>query len=366
MNSPEIFNQLRTRLANAIAQRDHVPALDAIPTSPWLAMALLQKAIRRGRADLALRAAATLLIDAPDRLWRRVGGITFEDVGLGDLDAAGLVTASLAGKRLRASLGGEWGVASLLVTRMANAKKCRAADDLLMCAERHPAFAQRRRELAERSTRDLLRIAVGTSCIIERALALWYALGTDGRRSALIPRRGQPGAVFDYLCEVGFPHTVVEVAREGYRKTGEVLCALVALLSSEQRPTTPVVADDEFPPEEMIGEVPSWALDMYSREGRSALTHLIGGSSQTAAWVREHVAGPERVKFLGNVLFAVEGGLMTRRLRWPTGDRLRQLVDTECQSHCRDASEVLALMRADIPILNDIRRRLHGGLGHAN
>lgn len=31
-------------------------------------MSKLQKAVRRGRADLALNAAATLLRDAPDRL----------------------------------------------------------------------------------------------------------------------------------------------------------------------------------------------------------------------------------------------------------------------------------------------------------
>ena len=69
MNGPELFTQIRTQLASAIAQRDRVPRLNPIPMTPWLAMALLQKAIRRGRGDLALRAAATLLIDAPERLW---------------------------------------------------------------------------------------------------------------------------------------------------------------------------------------------------------------------------------------------------------------------------------------------------------
>ena len=43
--------------------------------SPWLAMSAMQKAIRRGREDLALGAAATLLRDAPDKLWRRIGCI---------------------------------------------------------------------------------------------------------------------------------------------------------------------------------------------------------------------------------------------------------------------------------------------------
>src|SRR6476469_3520090 len=73
MNGPEFFNQIRTQLAGAIARRDQVPAFNPIRVSPWVAMALLQKAIRRGRTDFALQAAATLLLDAPDRLWRRCG-----------------------------------------------------------------------------------------------------------------------------------------------------------------------------------------------------------------------------------------------------------------------------------------------------
>jgi hypothetical protein len=47
--------------------------------SPWVAMSAMQKAIRRGREDLALSGAATLLRDAPDKLWRRLGCIAYED-----------------------------------------------------------------------------------------------------------------------------------------------------------------------------------------------------------------------------------------------------------------------------------------------
>jgi hypothetical protein len=57
--------------------------------SPWVAMSAMQKAIRRGREDLALSAAATLLRNAPDKLWRRVGCIAYEDVGVASLAAAG-------------------------------------------------------------------------------------------------------------------------------------------------------------------------------------------------------------------------------------------------------------------------------------
>jgi hypothetical protein len=198
--------------------------------SPWMAMSAMQKAIRRGREDLALRAAATLLRDAPEKLWRRIGCIAFEDVGVACLDAVGLATVALAGKQVRAALGGDWAVASCIVSELCQAAKCRAADDLLMACELHPAYAEARAELPYLATGDLIAVATGQGSVKERALALWYALGTDRRRSTLVSRRGEPRLVFDYLCEIGWPHSIVEVAREGFRRTGEMLCPLVALL----------------------------------------------------------------------------------------------------------------------------------------
>ena len=63
-------------------------------------MSAMQKAIRRGESDVALRAAATLFRDAPDRLWRRLGGIAFEDIGCADFEAVSLTVAALSGKPL--------------------------------------------------------------------------------------------------------------------------------------------------------------------------------------------------------------------------------------------------------------------------
>ena len=108
------------------------------------------------------------------------------------LGAVRLTTASLGGKQPRAALGGEWAVASCLVAEMCRAPKCRAADDLLMACELHPDYAEARAELPYLTTRDLITVATGQASIHERALALWYALGTDRDRSMLARRGGRP------------------------------------------------------------------------------------------------------------------------------------------------------------------------------
>ena len=199
----------------------------------WVALSAMQKAkrSRRGREDLALSAAATLLRDAPEKLWRRIGCVAFEDVGVANLDAVGLTTVALGGKQVRAALGGEWAVASCIVSELCRVPKCRAADDLLMACELHPAYAVARAKLPDLTTRDLIAVATGEARVAVRALALWFALGTGRRRSSLANRRGEPRLVFDYLCEAGWPHSIVEIAREGFRRTGEMLCPFVALLS---------------------------------------------------------------------------------------------------------------------------------------
>jgi hypothetical protein len=63
MNGPVILNNARELLAHEIfGYRELKPS--PLKISPWLAMSLLQKAVRRGESELAQRAAATLLLIA--------------------------------------------------------------------------------------------------------------------------------------------------------------------------------------------------------------------------------------------------------------------------------------------------------------
>lgn len=364
MNGPEILHLVRRDLQHAVARRSKLPAPNPMAASPWVAMSAIQKAIRRGREDVALSAAATLLRDAPERLWRRLGVIAYEDVGLASLDAVGLATAALGDKRVREDLGGEWPVASCIICALAHAPKCRAADDLLMSCELRPTYAQARADLPLLTTRDLITVATGGGEIHERALALWYALGTDRRSPGLALRRGEPKLVFDVLCEAGWPHSAVEIAREAFRCTREVLCPLVALLACEPRGSGEILGDD-LPPGTMIGDAPSWALDLHTRDGRAAFARFLQTSAPSAIWVRRHVKPGRRVAFFGHCVFRVEGGLVDRRLRWPLGDALRREGDLECSApECADATEILALTREDIPRLNEARAEIFGRTRH--
>ncbi|TPI28457.1 hypothetical protein FJW08_20490 [Mesorhizobium sp. B3-2-1] len=360
MNGPDILASLRDELTQQLLH--HEPPgpdpLDGI--SPWVAMALLQKAIRRGHRQFALQAAATLLRQSHDGFWRRCAVTAFEDVGVADLDTISLVVAALAGKTFRAKVGGDWAVGSFIVERLVDARKCRSADDLLMLSERHPAYEHLRLGLTYRTISELLGIVRSDAPLPKRALALWYGLGTDRCRSPhLRSRKGSPQIVFDDLCEAGHPHTLVEIAREGFRRTGQVLCSLVVLLASLKPEQPTVIEDDDFPPEIMCGPLPSWALDVYSREGQRALKQFLGRDCDTAHWVRSHVPPAQRIKFIGDILFAVEGERLRNHYRWPVADELRRSWEIECQGpYCPNATEIISLLRADISLLNEERQHV--------
>jgi hypothetical protein len=361
VNGPEIHKLIEDNLRAAIARLGPLPDPQPIPSTPWVTMSLLQKSIRRGREDLALRAAATLLWRWPDRLWRRLGCIAAEDIGLGSVEALGITTAALTGKKFRADLGGAWPVARCVVSELVRAPKCRAADDLLTACADSPAYAADRDALRGLPSRELVEIACGAGLIQERALALRFALGEGPRGLGLTRRWRDAPMVFERLCEAGWPHSMVEVASLGFRRTGESLSPCVALLSREfAAPTT--IEPDEMPPETMIGSAPSWAYDIFTREGRAAYANFLRTDARAAAWLRRHVPAGRRVKFLGHIVFRVEGGLVDRRLRWPLADTLRREADVECSApECFDATEILDLVRGDVPALNEARLEVVGG-----
>ena len=366
MTDTDNFDDMRETLAVAV-ETYSVPTPEPLDINPWLAMSLLQKAIRRGRNDLAQRAAATLLWTSPDRLWRRLGIIAVEDVGLGDLAAVRLVVPALVGKRARADLGGEWPVASYLVARLSQAAKCRAADDLVMVATRHPAYVQARLELGHHCRQELMGIVAGSCPLVHRAMALMYLLGTDGRHQRhLVRRRGHPQAAFEALGRAGCSPTLVDLAQVLFQKTREPLAPLVALLSRERGWEARVTLDDTIPPEVMIGEVPGWALDMFTREGRAALSRFLRGRTKAGGWISANIAPSARLDLLSNLVFYLEGGISKQRLRWPIGDALHRRAQIECLGEgCPDATEVLGLLRADFAALNRTRRESIGGSTHA-
>lgn len=362
MTNPENQKQCMAELAAAMSDWPQATiSVRSLRISPWLAMSLLQKSIRRGEAAFALSAAATLLSSAPDKLWRRLRVAAFEDIGVADLEAVSLALAGTSSKRTRMALGGNWRVASFLAMRLANAKKCRSADDLLMTLLDHPDYQHDRLKLTFQTTSDLMKTATGNDDIVTRAIALCYALGTDRwNPNSLRHRKRHPAYCFSQMLDKGFPHCVLELAQRGFNGVREPLPVLMSLLSREcPGPTHHSCETDEFPETVMVGEVPGWAVDQYAREGKEALRRFLAGKTATALWIRRNIHPRQQLRFLGGIVFRAEGGLLKDRIRWSLGDRLRHQMNIEANGcGVADAAEPLALMKNDFSALNEERKNV--------
>ena len=175
MTTEETLEQFRSELArDLIADRDTRTPFNPTPYGIHIASSGLQKAIRRGDTDAALRSAARLLEDDPARFWRRLVVIVFEDIGIADVDLVGQVPAVSGQKRWRAAHGGEWFVAAHLVTRCCSADKERTVDDVLHLVEFDDRLAEHRKCWGHADIDRLLEfLGHDDLSLPEKALAAW-------------------------------------------------------------------------------------------------------------------------------------------------------------------------------------------------
>lgn len=380
MDQADVMKAIKAELDSVVYKTEPPEHAETLPrqSSPWLAASVLQKAVRRGDTSWALAASDHLLRIGPDRLWRRVLVIAFEDVGIANLGLVGKIATACEFRRHYEQRGQSRHVLRALTAAMCRSTKCRAADDLHVVIENEPQGAGVKRDWTELQFPDLINCVVdGCLPTDERAAALWLALGTQRKGVDSLPiRRGQPKATFQSLIDHGWPHSLVTVANAGYLRTGEAICGFVPLLwdiwvqagtqngtaGSLVSDTTPVqVAGGPTPkrlPTSYALGVPSYALDWFCREGRNALAAFLRSGSPTARLIHRHLPPMAQMDALGSLIFRVESSVVDQRLDWPTGIGLMDRADhSVARAFGADANVILNQMRADLPLLDAIRAR---------
>jgi len=332
-----------------------VPTVEPLPVSPWVAMSAMQKGIRRGDVDLATRAAATLLKSDPAKLWRRLVGIVFEDVGLGSLETVRLVTAA-TDRSARQQFGGDWAVSSLLVERMCAAPKCRATDDLFLTISHHHELAELRASLAGVDLTEHLSRISERGALLGASLSVLHASGV--RWTGQVPGQASDAkSAFAAMRSEGADHSIVALASQGFRVTREALPPLLPLLSLARSFGDRTTQDDEFP-SVVVGRngLPTYVYDAFSWEGKAALSRFLKRDTATGRWLRKHITAERRFSVLAGGLFRIDGGLVRQRVMWPCAMTLRWLADSGYHSmKLSDPAAFLDMIRADLPTIDEER-----------
>ena len=279
-----------------------------MPCDRWIARSALQKAIRRGEPEIALQALAALLVQHPAGLWRDLTIIAIEDVGVPGMDTIARVVSAGRNRPWRRRMGGEWVVASALVQRMAEGTHCQAVCDLLMRLENDPAWDKARVSALEADIPELARDLVDSTRPLEVRAAAALALGGG---LAEEQRFHQPTAIFEALGSLGRSTHVVATAQAAWKISRNPMALLLPLVWLEWMKLEPVeVRDDDLPALNLIGSIPTSAIDQFTRAGQSVIrAYLNADPNMRALLDAAGVLSAQRSRVVGDLMFLLEGGI---------------------------------------------------------
>lgn len=299
-----LFEYVLIDLAEELAARP-APQIAPLPCDRWVARSCLQKAVRRGEVALAQRALANLYEYDRRSTWRNVAIIALEDVGVANVDVLARIVAAQRDRSWRQTVGGDWPVMAELVRQMAESAHCQAACDLLLRATSDPLLEAQRANALE-STIDALAMRLwNTSAGLEaRAIA---ALTIGGGLNDQQPHH-DPCAVFDILSESCRSTHVVATCRCAWKLTRNPMASLLPLVWERWIGSEHIVADDKMPPVEMIGDVPGYALDQFTRIGNTISRAFVRSDDTLRQMLNDTGIHPgAHVRTVGDLIFLTEG-----------------------------------------------------------
>jgi hypothetical protein len=300
----EVIEELKALAATCAAFE---PKKLTNPNNKWFVRSGLQKSIRRGETEPALRCGEYLYAEETAYAWKALSTIIVEDVGFGDLDllAWSTVTTLLGVVKQTAAPSRLFGA---MIQRACSSVKTRSACELSLGADKDPAVSWK--EIRASSTDQLLE---------QLDISSWpehYA-----RAVVLRERARKDGNLLHNLLErimadvEQFPRK--RAAMMSFERTVDTMnLAIWPLLDAKYDLDELIVQPDVMPPEIRIAGVTGAALDMHVADGKRAIKAFHTSLCKTGNAVMLDLGKrtKEVVKALGAIIFILEGGQIDKRL----------------------------------------------------
>lgn len=329
----------------------------------WLASSLLQKAIRRGDADLAARAALTLYQARGSTIWRRIMVIAFEDVGVGCIEAVSDTVTFATDRSARTAAGGDAAVAACLAQRLAYAPKDRSTDYLMGAAQHHPELEVVRGEAGSAPLSERIAMVMDPRLPLPvRALAAWYASGLNRDDEKRFGQADLAGLLKAYRL-LGASERLVSATALAAKRTREpitILLPLIDLASHAHRRWS--IRLKAMRPSPLIGEIPAYTLDKHTRIGKRAISIFARDNDEVRTCLDDHLPEFRHRGAAAVAAFYADASPVLKRLDWDQsasielmgmeGDMVREGVPLS------SVSPIIETVRANLGHLNEIRTRL--------
>lgn len=333
---------------------------DVDPRFPWdryIAMSLMQKAIRRGDVKTALFAGMFLFTTNEQGFWKRLCVCAIEDIGIANLTLVAQVLIADKGKQVREALGGSKRLAQVLLYALCQSPKDRSADDLIDAINWVSGFSEYKADIADLSETELSDIIASKQEPVQhRAIAaVERAIGWKEATSGLGKGHRWYKVLNDIPEDMASP-CALTVSRMGLKRTRVLMAPLLTLIYAHKTKHTKY-ADDTLPKTVDIQGLPSWVLDGHVRAGLESFKLYIKRSRRMSAFLACHATRNVSLpKTVAGLVFRFESGQLIKRLDWTIG---RQLKRQACANRpgLPDAAvaEGMSILQSEFDLLNECR-----------
>lgn len=307
--------------------REEIIQSRPVPKAPlscdrWIARSALQKLIRRNEPDLALRALANLYEHDRRSVWRHLVIIATEDVGVANIEILVRLIAAYRSRSWREAVGGDWPVMCELVRQMAESNHCQATCDLLLRVQNDPTLEAAKLAALEANLSQLADQCSDLSQpLINRGIA---ALAMGGCLAEGQQYR-DPCGVFEVMAETCHIGQVAATCHAAWKISRNPMTFLLpSVWLSWITGQECLIRDDELSAVQIIGDIPDFALDQFTRKGNEVNRAYLAADAELRQLLETAgIAKTHWVQTLGDALFLTEGGLARGRVVWPEAEMHR-------------------------------------------
>jgi hypothetical protein len=331
------------------------------PNSKWRMSSTWQKAIRRGDKVIAQKMLAGLISVDTNYAFRRIGVIAVEDIGLASYD---VVMAAQAVSKLPVDDPRRIKAVVNMTLAMCDACKSRAACDLSVSVMGRKYF-------------DPTHVVTPDDDISALCVEVWKVFGTRKLRGTddMPLNSGVGKDIGSTLETMGMTTDKVNDLMELANKSGmwgmPAAWGALILAGYGEEIAMSQVADDVFPPVEMIGAYPSYAFDQHCMEGKRAIAYFRAACPSITEWFQEDgIPNKEdQMPLLCEAIFCADSGLLSNRSQAPVEQVCLDLskthvfnsVPSNSKKHdtaLAAANSLITLVLDRMPELNKARRKV--------
>lgn len=344
------FEASLDHLADDLRGRE-VPAPAPLNTDSWLARSVLQKAIRRGMVDLALSAAAQLVIIDRRTLWRRLLVTALEDLGAQEFGTIAAIVCAARNAGWRSQMGGDWPVIAELIRLACAGTRNQAANDLWNIALHDPALSDVKADLCEMFPDAVRTLSMKAPDFSVRAAATLVAMG---QAEWCDSRTYDHRAFFEE--HAAFAPVQSAVLSEAFRMTRVPLAGLLLTLAHEPVQSVARV-DDDITPAVWNGSIPTFAMDQYTRSGKAVIRQFAQRSTEWNAFCDVwNISRPDRIHAAGELLFRTDGAAVTSRaLTTQSADLRRRSEVLGCFMPATAVHHAMSILRRQLSHIDQMR-----------